>query len=226
MDIEREEFLRDDVGVGLDIADYTGLSVTSVLGEGGCDGHVYELSDGRVMKVSFSENDAMVAQDLMEHPDAMLPVIYNVNLYKDSRDLNVPIFVIIREELSDIEEFRQWKQSSNMPRSHIDNELKKILGHSIYKQEGEVIFDNQHFKHELEMLPEYIRPVVSDIFTAIQNLYNHTGFLTIDLHYDNFGRSQDGTIKVRDWGMGHYKNEKSLDVDTIPYIEQASTLKM
>lgn len=219
---------RSDETIGDDIASRLGLSVVRCLSQNGADGHVWLLDDGRVMKASWSEDDAAAALALMQacddgflHP--AIPRVDDLFLHMDPRDPRNPIYVIVREDIDDLD-------LSTIPGQPSERDWRESLVHV-----NCLASDSQKpnaLKHALETGQLAGRPYsepLQELAEALVYFGEVVGVRVVDISDRNVGVLADGTITVRDWGICKsvpdwaFRAVKQLNLEPLPDMDMAMT---
>jgi hypothetical protein len=214
-------WLRDDETIGIEIAQMLGASISHILSDGGADGHVWKLDDGRVMKASFTQHDPAVSLGILElqenggHP--LIPQVDHVFLHYDKRDLNTPIYIMVRQDLPDFNpvEGMDW-HAHNKWTSHQSCTYPNIMDwHAHDEWDKNLDALNQMVRKGadcgvLDLVSQVMRnPILSDspylknllsVANAIEAFQQELGVYVVDLCASNLGMLENGLPTIRDWG--------------------------
>lgn len=178
--------------IGYRIAERMGLDISKPLGLFGADGHVYKLGDGRVLKISFREEECAVSKILFDLyqtkilPD-FLPEVYLVDIDHSESSENEKVYIIIRENIEDF----------NPPCDPEDWQLIMDEFKAIWSYRGHAM---KAFLKEWDKTPE-IGFVLREIHKVANILLKTYGVMVHDLKDDNIGVLSNGCLTIRDMGQ-------------------------
>lgn len=163
-----------------------GLEILVELGAG-TQGACFLLEDQKVLKVTNSESEALLAAHLIEHPHILFPEISSVHRMEDEFG---PFFGIIRVEVGDLfDELND--EAGNLER--ICRIIWPFLDGKYDLSEDAV------FALAIKKCPENIRKL-EGVWSAVSAYAEETGITITDLVFSNIGRADDDRFVVRDFG--------------------------
>ncbi len=189
----------------IDVAD--ALGVTPVLvHEGGTDGVVMLLDDGRVLKVTSSLHEAALAMAVMSVPDARrpdgVPRVDSVHACRPDELDGYPsrTFAVLREDLADlpVAAERRWRMALFLMDGGLRNEDRAMFAAGVDHWPGT----------EMDAL-------VANLFWYHEAL----GVTLLDVQADNVGTSATGGIGMRDLGRCIVPEPMLGLIDEVPFLE-------
>lgn len=189
----------------LDVADALGVT-PSMVHEQGTDGVVMMLEDGRVLKVTTSVNEAVLAMALMGVPEdgrpGGVPRVDSVHVCRPDELCGYPsrAFAILREDMADLPVASQgrWRRALHLVDMGIRNSDGLALRTGIDHWPG----------REMD-----------DLVEGLHWFRSNLGVVLMDIQADNVGVTATGGVGMRDLGRSIVP-EPMLDMlDDIPFLE-------
>jgi hypothetical protein len=151
----------------------------------GAQGIAFMAEDGSFVKVTESASEAAFAALLKDRPLQDFPDIQEVYSFRLG---NTSLFAIYRESVDD---YLEPSEATTL-----ETAVQEVL-------EG-VLEANQPSPESLarlfELSPRH-HGEITGFLASLDELYEKTGLAVFDLHLENIGRTGDGRIVVRDFGM-------------------------
>jgi hypothetical protein len=188
IDASTLEFLLDDWRVLeselYDRLDLPGRGLIASFGAG-AQGIAYMTEDGGFVKITEAAAEAAFAFYIRNESMPEFPVIHDVRTFEIGP---TRLFAIYREGVED------------MLGAFPDEELDDLVWQAMEGAARRVPADFRAMDMLRDVAPELHREIDA-LLASLADLRVQTDFGVVDLHADNIGRTDDGRLVVRDFGM-------------------------
>jgi hypothetical protein len=150
----------------------------------GAQGIVFMTEDGGFVKVTESEREAAFAATIRDWNLPEFPSIHDVYAFTLGTQ---QLFAIYRESVDDY--------LGPFPDETLEDLVHEAMEDARIKPPSFEALDR------LRRLAPHHHAEITDLLTGLDRLADRTGLRVYDLHSENIGRTDDGRVVVRDFGM-------------------------